>query len=423
METTAKHERYHALDSLRAAMMLLGVYIHAIAPFSTIPDVWWFRDSAAGAAFDLQLLAIHAFRMPVFFAMAGFFGALLLSRQGWMPFALNRAKRVLFPLLACLVLFIPLLRGLMLVQRLLTNTGTVRIQDFLAWYPRVLSDFNTGPYWFLLYLVYFYLLAILLRPMGRWISTGKLGSRLSQAFGKLPGRFWAPSFLALSSIPGLLMARGGVFPAPQGFLPDPRIMVVYAPFVLFGWALFHHRQGLSEFCGTAWGHLGMGLFWMILAVGACSLQLRVPAWESRAFVATVWTGSLCVWEMLFALLGLFQRYLAVSSPRLRYISDSSYWVYLAHSPVLLFLQLFLFRTAWPGSLKLLLTLSLAVPMLFASYHWLVRPTWLGAWLNGRRYQRRELQPQQATHAEGAKLPVAAAVHLYLGGAIMDAQHD
>jgi peptidoglycan/LPS O-acetylase OafA/YrhL len=106
--------------------------------------------------------------------------------------------------------------------------------------------------------------------------------------------------------------------------------------------------------------------------------------------------------MLFALLGLFQRYLGGAGTKLRYASDSSYWLYLIHSPVLLFLQLFSFRAPWPGSVKVLLTLLLAVPMLFASYHWLVRPTWLGAWLNGRRYPRREaVQPANAPVVSGA----------------------
>ena len=90
----------------------------------------------------------------------------------------------------------------------------------------------------------------------------------------------------------------------------------------------------------------------------------------------------------YALLGLFQRYLGTEHRVLKYLSDSSYWLYLAHSPVLLAVQLLVFRTAWPGSLKLAATLALAVPILLASYHLLVRSTWIGAWLNGRRHPRR-----------------------------------
>ncbi len=388
MEPAAKPERYSSLDSLRAATMLLGIHIHAVAPFSTLPDVWWYRDAAAGPAFDLQLLIIHTFRMPVFFAMAGFFGALLLARQSPAAFMRNRGQRILLPLLAALALGIPLLKALQLVQRLLAATGEVRAQDFLAWYPRMLSDFNAGPYWFLLTLLHFYVLALLLRPLGRLFEGGKAAAAAARVADRVFTSAWGPPVLALLTMAGLATVPAGVFPAPQGFVPELRILAVYGPFLGFGWALHHRRHLLPGFVPGAWRHLGLGLLWMAATLGAVSIQLGNPAWKTAAFAATVAAGSLCVWEMLFALLGLFQRHLGTEHRVLKYLSDSSYWLYLAHSPVLLAVQLLVFRTAWPGSLKLAVTLAVAVPILLASYHWLVRSTWIGAWLNGRRHPRR-----------------------------------
>jgi glucan biosynthesis protein C len=376
--------RYHALDSLRAAMMLLGVCIHAIAAFSTIPDVWWYRDAAAGRAFDLQLLAIHTFRMPVFFAMAGFFGALLLERRGWLEFAINRSKRILLPLVACLALLIPVLKGLQLAQRLLAKTGTVDPAHFASRYPRMLVDFNAGPYWFLLYLVYFYALVLVLQPIGCRLLTRRLGGRARDAFDALAGSARGPLVFALVSIPGLLAVPAGVFPAPQGFLPETRILMVYAPFVLFGWALYYRRERLDRFASGVWRHLGLGALTMAVTLAACLVQLNDPTRADAARLVTVAAGAWCVWEMLFGLLGLFQRHLSGEHRWWRYASDSSYWIYLVHSPVLLAVQLLVCRTAWPGSVKLAITLAVSVPVLFASYHWLVRPTWVGLWLNGRR---------------------------------------
>jgi len=387
MEPAGRSERYNSLDNLRAAMMLLGIYIHAVAPFSTLPDVWWYRDAAAGPAFDLQLLVIHTFRMPVFFAMAGFFGALLFAKQSPVAFMKNRGKRILLPLLASLALGIPLLKALQLVQRLLAATGEIRVQDFIARYPRMLSDFNAGPYWFLLTLVHFYLLALLLRPLGKLVAAGKAADGAGKAVDRILSSAWSPSLLAFLSMAGLAMVPAGVFPAPQGFIPEPRILGVYGPFLLFGWILYHRRHLLQGFVRNAWRHLGLGIFWMAATLAAVSVQLGNPAWKTAAFAATVVAGSLCVWEMLYALLGLFQRYLGTEHRVLKYLSDSSYWLYLAHSPVLLMVQLLVFRTSWPGSLKFAVTLGLTVPILLASYHGLVRSTWIGAWLNGRRFPR------------------------------------
>jgi hypothetical protein len=66
------------------------------------------------------------------------------------------------------------------------------------------------------------------------------------------------------------------------------------------------------------------------------------------------------------------------------VADSSYWLYLAHMPVILVFQMALARTGWPPIAKLFVVLGAAIPVWLCSYHYLVRPTWLGAILNGRR---------------------------------------
>ena len=84
-------------------------------------------------------------------------------------------------------------------------------------------------------------------------------------------------------------------------------------------------------------------------------------------------------------LGLFLHSAPDKSVGWRYLSDSSYWVYIVHLPLVLHLTwiCLLFPiplTAYPVA-GLLLTLIVS----YASYEFLVRTTWLGKLLNGRRY--------------------------------------
>jgi glucan biosynthesis protein C len=72
----------------------------------------------------------------------------------------------------------------------------------------------------------------------------------------------------------------------------------------------------------------------------------------------------------------------------RYISDSSYWIYLAHLPVVVALQVLVSPWAVPWQVKYPLIVVTALTILLPSYQWLVRTTFLGAWLNGRRYGRK-----------------------------------
>ena len=71
-------ERLHALDCLRAFAMFLGIVLHGVLSFADPPVPFWpVRDPAAGPAANVFLLAVHGFRMQVFFLLAGFFGGLL----------------------------------------------------------------------------------------------------------------------------------------------------------------------------------------------------------------------------------------------------------------------------------------------------------------------------------------------------------
>ena len=81
---TAPHktERLHALDSLRAIMMMLGIVLHSGVTYlgGEASNGWPLRDPSASSSFIYWLIAIiHNFRMPIFMVVAGFFAALLLA--------------------------------------------------------------------------------------------------------------------------------------------------------------------------------------------------------------------------------------------------------------------------------------------------------------------------------------------------------
>jgi peptidoglycan/LPS O-acetylase OafA/YrhL len=100
--------------------------------------------------------------------------------------------------------------------------------------------------------------------------------------------------------------------------------------------------------------------------------------------------ALAVWCWSFGLIGLALRFLSGYSATRRYIADASYWLYLIHMPIVLALQILVSQLAWPWWIKFPLILAIAFPIMFASYHYLVRGTFIGAVLNGRRYPRAQM---------------------------------
>lgn len=87
--------------------MLLGIALHAALSF--YPTIWPVTDVTADPEgyFDELVLAVHGFRMPLFFLLSGFFTALLWRRRGLSNLLRHRSRRVLFPFIAAVLLIAP----------------------------------------------------------------------------------------------------------------------------------------------------------------------------------------------------------------------------------------------------------------------------------------------------------------------------
>jgi len=102
-------------------------------------------------------------------------------------------------------------------------------------------------------------------------------------------------------------------------------------------------------------------------------------------------SSLIVWLLIFGITGLFIRYASNHSMTMRYISDASYWVYLVHLPLTAFIPSLLLNWEVPSTIKFLTVLICTATICFVTYHYLVRATFIGKFLNGRKYERQALK--------------------------------
>ncbi len=89
--------------------------------------------------------------------------------------------------------------------------------------------------------------------------------------------------------------------------------------------------------------------------------------------------------LVFGCLGAFQSLCRNHSPAWRYVADSSYWIYLAHLPLLPAIEILMFRWEISAAIKLPLLCGGSLILLFASYQYLVRSTFIGKVLNGRAH--------------------------------------
>lgn len=361
--------RYHALDSLRAIMMLLGIYLHVVVAYSTTGG-WPYKQQELTSALNWTLGIIHLFRMPVFYVMAGFLGALLYGKRGIRGWLDNRLHRVAVPFVAGWLVLFPLVLFLTAVGKAGWGKaiGFIVTGEFLRYaHPMHL--------WFLEYLMLLYAGAVAA------VSLVPAMPAARRWFRACAGSWWGPPIFAVPSFAALLPMHYAGLEDPPGFLPVPRIVVAYIVPFAFGWLLYAERDLLERFARRAWVYLSLSV--APLALYAGFVKFSVP--KVVSFYGDRALHSIALWLLIYGFIGCFQRYLNGENQRMRYLSDSAYFLYLAHMPVIVALQLAMGRVAWPPLVKIPLVLVLATAVLVPMYHYLVRPTFIGAVLNGRRY--------------------------------------
>jgi peptidoglycan/LPS O-acetylase OafA/YrhL len=115
---------------------------------------------------------------------------------------------------------------------------------------------------------------------------------------------------------------------------------------------------------------------------AIASRWQAPFWYKVGFF---YSYALCSWLLVFGFLGLFNYACAQTSTVFRYLADSSYWLYIVHLPLQFQLQLWIsqWQVHWLPKVMLYVAYPTIVGLL--TYHFLVRSTFMGVLLNGRRY--------------------------------------
>lgn len=172
----------------------------------------------------------------------------------------------------------------------------------------------------------------------------------------------------------------------MGLVPFPRVFAYYAIFFTFGifWFANPAASSLPLRRWPAWMLFAIALFFPALdaATGRFGWFAALP--DASRHLLSDFLQSLYTWLMTFAWLGLFGALVTKASPRIRWLSDSAYWLYLAHLPLVILAQDAVRTWPLPAMVKLPLLSAVIIGLLLLSYRYLVRPTPLGTFLNGPR---------------------------------------
>lgn len=382
-----KTERIHSLDSLRAIMMLLGLVLHSSLTYNVTNhgNAWVIKDPESNYILtDFIVLLIHSFRMPIFFLVAGFFGSMLFYERGVIQMFKNRISRIVFPFIVFLFILSPIIyfsfSYTIAVFENQENPFVNSPQLFSTIF--VFTPKGTSHLWFLYYLIYVTLITSLLGLLLK--KTKNISNKITNIFNWVIKRsitriafFSSFTFLILTYL------ETSMVNASTSFIPNLNTFVFYFFFYIVGWILFKSKGLLNSFMKYDWQFVAFAVFLIItqgLLIQYSGMDLK-PNSNSAILISF---NSIIVWLFIFGITGLFIRYGSKHSKRMRYISDSSYWVYLIHLPLTAIIPAFIWEFPLPALVKFIIVLSLTTLICFATYHYLVRNTFIGKFLNGKK---------------------------------------
>ena len=438
--------RIHYLDQVRALAMMVGIFVHACFPYAYgIQENWTIRDDTSSLAITLGFYFVHLFRMPVFFLIAGFFANYLYQKRGVKGFLKHRVQRIGLPFVIFLPL---LMIGVIITQlfslyyvpeeKMTKNMqknyyiakaqieqamaqnqsppiaasddgkakGTSVTMDLREESPQPSDETAeagatvdnpekrgqdpviTLHLWFLYYLLMFCACAALLQIFSNRFITG-----IFNRFFSSPIYIW---FLPFVIFPALYSV-GVPADTPGHILPRFWAFGYYGIFFLVGWHFFYHQDYLDKFGNHLWIMIIVSMIALAIYLYMVPLvesyrnslssdialkNLRQYSDQQKIYLVSLEAFLSIFLTMISLILG--KRFLNFPNKFMRFISDSSYWIYLIHWPLVTFIQVFFVAVPFSGYFKFIISSAILLAIGFITYKYMVRYTPIGTMLNGER---------------------------------------
>jgi len=320
---------------------------------------------------------IHIFRMEVFFIVAGYFGALLYHKKGSAYLLTNRFYKILLPLIAALLILYP-------IMYFATSYSTLAIAGNKDAFDLTIEKFKSGQWlpfrlnhlWFLYDLLIFtfvmicYEIAVkFIPPLQRFVNKW-----IGLVLQKPVIRILVTSLLFLL---GLFFNKEYALHTNVSFWIDWRMIYTYLIFFGGGWFIYN-TNSMASFQWKPWPQLILGTALFLLGTYLEYFRNNEPPllWMQLIY-------AFCTILLTFGMIAVFLKSFDKHSKLTAYFMDAAYYVYLIHVPFAMLIPGLLTNLELPATIEFLVTFFGTVTLSLISYHFLVRHTAVGRFLNGK----------------------------------------
>jgi peptidoglycan/LPS O-acetylase OafA/YrhL len=387
---TLLNDRLYYMDNLRALAMFAGIIFHAALAYSPLMHEIYFTASEDNSVLiDIGAYFLHLFRMPVFFLISGFFAMMLIKKRGVGGFIKNRLIRILAPF----VLFLPITVILSFIIfgwafNNIENPSPIMEYILSAENEQTPQDISTFHLWFL-YNLFLFCLAIALLYKLRFFD--------SKIYSKLATTKFIVFVLPFCLVPAL-NSQAIPNPAADKIYPELWSFGFYGLFFFVGCLIFKNKNLFDELEHYKnWlllGGLSAYLYYYlqlpteitILEEVSKSSQLISFSWHH--FSVAISEAFTAAYITLYSLL-IGKKFLCRQNRILRFISDSSYWIYILHIPILFYIQFLLMDIGLNMWLEFFISVVSTFLIGAFTYVVFVKRTPLGTLLNGKHTRTKQ----------------------------------
>ncbi|SHK04205.1 acyltransferase family protein [Propionispora hippei] len=148
-------DRMYYLDNLRTFVIVMVVVMHTSIGYMAKPPEWWYViDIKNNMLFDLLVMVVDVFIMPIMFLIAGYFALPVLIKKGTAEFWRSKFSRIVVPWVIGVLLFAPLITYVIPFSRMDIPPS------YMSFWANFFQPpfFNQAHYWFLGVLAWFFAL-------------------------------------------------------------------------------------------------------------------------------------------------------------------------------------------------------------------------------------------------------------------------
>jgi surface polysaccharide O-acyltransferase-like enzyme len=323
IEGQAANSRRSDIDWLRVMAVLLLVPFHTALFFVPYGDSYLKGMYAPG--FEYFVDFVGQWHMPLLFLISGIGVWHALRFRTGKAFALERAKRLLVPLVFSMIALIPVVVYCERLYQEAFEGSFLRFLPHAYWgiYPE--GNLSWGHMWFVAYLFVFSMLSL---PLFQYLKEGK-GRNLVSQLGDFCER---PGAIYLFAVPLAIIEatlRAG-WPGFQNLVDDWANFFFYLTFLVYGYLLCsddtlwravdrHRNHSLILATLTILLMLALDVFGLSPALG-----------YTPGFMLLMVLDALSTWFWVLAILGFGRKYLCFDNAILKYANEAVLPFYMLH---------------------------------------------------------------------------------------------